>query len=182
MISGKLQVFLLTAVSLPAVCMPALAQGNNPSWQEQQIRNREMTRQALQQQAQQGPSPQVQQAERWEREWKEQHPNEPVPNFGVLSKMHRGELLNNMNTGFARMRQNRQAELQRNYGLVRQMQQQKNTAAGVTWSNAQWQQWDKTYDNDQRQAANNYLEGIRREGERQREEWRRTGVNPFATP
>ena len=62
------------------------------------------------------------------------------------------------------------------------MQQQKNTAAGVTWSNAQWQQWDKTYDNDQRQAANNYLEGIRREGERQREEWRRTGVNPFATP
>lgn len=182
MTSRRLQIFLIAAVSLSVYCLKAQAQGNNPSWQEQQIRNREMTRQALQQQAQQGPSLQVQQSQRWEREWKEQHPNEPVPNSGVLAKMHRGEILNNMNAGFARMRQNRQAELQRNYGLARQLQQQKNAAAGVTWSNAQWQQWDKTYDNDQRQAAINHAEAMWREGERQREEWRRTGVNPFATP
>lgn len=152
---------------------------NNASWQEQQVRNREMQSQALQQQAQQGYSPQVSQGQRWEDEWRQQHPGQPMPNFGQLEKMHRGEITANMNAGFDRMRQARQAELQRNHNWARDLQMKQNAEQHVTWSPAQWRQWDQRYDNEQKQNAQDYLNNIARERERMDEEWRRTGKNPY---
>jgi len=151
----------------------AAVRADNPSWEEQQARNREMTRQALQQQAQQGPSPQVLQGQRWEQEWRQQHPNEPMPSFGALEKMHRGEIMQNMNAGFARMRQNRQAELQRNYLMAKQRQESILAGQHITWTSAQWANWNQQYDQEQHQRANDYLEGVRQAGEMERREQER---------
>ncbi len=149
------------AVTTIALFNASAVRADNPSWAEQQIRNREMTRQALQQQAQQGQSPQVQQGERWEQEWRQQHPGEPMPSFGALEKMHRGEIMQNMNAGFARMRQNRQAELQRNYLWAKQNQEGILARQHITWSSQQWANWNRQYDQEQHQRANDYLEGVR---------------------
>jgi len=48
-------------------------------------------------QQQHGLSPQVLQAQRWQQEWRQQHPNEPMPTLGALEKLHRQEILQNMN-------------------------------------------------------------------------------------
>ena len=101
---------------------------------------------AMAQQAQQAPRPQVQQYERWKQEWYQQHPNEPLPIFPVLEKMHHGEIIQNMNNDFALMRQRRQAELQHEYQLSKQHQEQINAAQHVTWTAAQWKNWDREYD------------------------------------
>ena len=105
----KLRVLRVLAGSVLAVISVNSVQAQ--TWAEQQAYNRERTRQALQQQAQQGYSPQVQQGMRWENEWRQQHPGQPMPSFGALEKMHRSETMQNMNAGFDRMRQNRQREL-----------------------------------------------------------------------
>jgi hypothetical protein len=117
-----------------------------------------------------GLSPQVEQAERWKKEWREQHPNEPMPSFGALEKLHRGEIIANMNQGFAAMRQRRQAELQRNYQLAKQRQQQVLTAAHVSWTPQQWQQWDRQYDLEQQKRAQDYLKAVELSGQMAREE------------
>jgi hypothetical protein len=125
------------------------------------------------QQAQQGPSPQVQQYERWKQQWYQQHPNEPLPILPVLEKMHRGEIIQNMDNGFAQMRQRRQEELQRNYQMSKQHQEQINASQHVTWTAAQWKNWDGEYNNEQKQHAQDYLNSLKEIGEMQREEWRR---------
>jgi len=115
-------------------------------------------------------SPQVEQAERWKQEWRQQHPNEPVPNLGVLEKLHQNEIMANMNRGFAEMRQRRQAELQRNYLMAKQHQQQVLAAAHVTWTAQQWQEWDRQYDLEQQRRAQDYLKAAALAGEMAREE------------
>jgi len=138
---------------------------DNPSWAEQQIRNQERQRQALQQQAQQGQSPQVLMTQRWEREWVQQHPGEPVPNLGQLEKMHRGEIFQNTARTWTATRQNRQIELKQQYLLSRQNQQRRLDAQHITWSPQQWQNWDAQYQGQMKQNAADYLEGVRQAGE-----------------
>jgi hypothetical protein len=147
-------------------------QQQSNSWAQQQADNQRMQAAALAQQAQQAPSPQVQQYERWKQEWYQQHPNEPLPIMPVLEKMHRGEIIQNMNNGFAQMRQRRQEELQRNYQMSKQHQEQINASQHVTWTAAQWKNWDTEYDRQQQQQAQDYLDNIKKAGEMQREEWR----------
>jgi hypothetical protein len=146
------------------------ALADNPSWQEQQIRNKERERQMMQEQGQQGYSsqgltPQAQQAARWQREWTEQHPGEPMPSFGKLEKMHRGEIIQGINSTWNQTRQNRQNELRSNYLLSRRNQEQKLAAQHVTWSPQQWSNWDTEYRQQMQQHAKDYLEGVRQAGE-----------------
>ena len=148
-------------------------QQQNNSWAQQQANNQRMQAAAMAQQAQQAPRPQVQQYERWKQEWYQQHPNEPLPILPVLEKMHHGEIIQNMNNDFALMRQRRQAELQHEYQLSKQHQEQINAAQHVTWTAAQWKNWDREYDQQKRQEAQDYLNAIKQAGEMQREEWRR---------
>lgn len=105
---------------------------------------------------QQGLSPQVLQAQRWEREWKEQHPGQPVPNQGVLQKLHRQETMANINAGFAKMRADRQAELRREHQLSRRNQEQKNAAQHITWTPQQWQAWERLYEQEHKKKAEDY--------------------------
>jgi hypothetical protein len=75
-----------------------------------------------------------------------------------------------MNQGFAAMRQRRHAELQRNSQLAKQHQQQLLTAAHVTWTPQQWQQWDRQYDLEQQKRARDYLKAAVFPGQVAREE------------
>ena len=119
-------------------------------------------RQQLEQyQREHGLSPEVAQAQRWKREWQEQHPNEPVPNAGVLQKLHRQETLDNIDRGFAAMRRRRADELLHNYQLSRQHQQQILNAQHVTWTAAQWNEWNRQYDEGLRAQVRAYEEGRR---------------------
>lgn len=119
-------------------------------------------RQQLEQyQREHGLSPAVVQAQRWKREWQEQHPNEPVPNAGVLQKLHRQETLDNIQRGFTKMRQERDAELLRNYQLSRQHQQRILAAQHVTWTAEQWREWNRQYDEGLRAQVRSYEEGRR---------------------
>lgn len=79
--------------------------------------------------------------------------------------MHRGEIMQNMNSGFARMRQNRQTELQRNHLWAKQNQENILARQHITWSSQQWANWDRQYDQEERQRANDYLEAARQAGE-----------------
>ena len=126
---------------------------------------RDQREQLEQYQRQHGLSPQQQQAQRWQREWREQHPGEPLPSFGALEKLHRAETQQNINQGFAQMRQRRQAELRQEYLLSRQQQERRLAAQHVTWTAAQWQNWDHQYDLAKQQQAKDYLEGERQAGE-----------------
>jgi hypothetical protein len=104
-------------------------------------------------QQQHGVSPQAAQARRWEQEWRQQHPNEPMPSFGALEKMHRQEIIANTNRGFAAMRKARQQQLQREYLMARQLQQRQLDARHVVWSPQQWHRWDQQYEQEHQQAA-----------------------------
>ncbi len=120
-------------------------------------------------------SPQAERALRWEREWREQHPGQPVPNAGVLQKLHRQETLDITNADFDRMRAARQAELKREYLLSRRNQAQKLAAQHVTWTAQQWREWDRAYDLAQQKKAQDYLKASEQAGEifrlqREREE------------
>src|ERR1700689_5890452 len=121
-------------------------------------------------QQQHGLSPQVLQAQRWQQEWRQQHPNEPMPTLGPLEKLHRQEILQNMNQEFAKMRQERQAQLQREYLLSKQHQQQILESQHVTWTPQQWKEGDRQYDLAQHQKAQDYLNAVRQAGEMSRTE------------
>jgi hypothetical protein len=140
------------------------SQNQSQNWAEQQARNAEMTRQALQAQANQAPRPQVAQYERWKQEWAQQHPGEPLPNMGVLEKMHRDEITTNIRQDGAAMWARRRQEVQARYQMAKQMQQSKNAAQHVTWTQQQWTQWDKQYDQEQRQAAQDYINAAAQSG------------------
>lgn len=119
-------------------------------------------RQQLEQyQRQHGLSPEVAQAQRWKRDWLQRHPNEPVPDAGVLQKLHRRETIDNIKRGFAKMREERKATLLRNYLLSRQHQQQILAARHVTWTPAQWSEWNRRYDEGLRAQVRSYEEGRR---------------------
>jgi len=117
-----------------------------------------------------GLSPQVLQAQRWQQEWRQQHPNEPMPTLGDLEKLHRQEILHNMNQDFAKMRQARQAQLQREYLLSKQHQQQILASQHVTWTPQQWKNWDRQYDLAQQQKAQDYLKAVAEAGAMSRTE------------
>ena len=112
------------------------------------------------------------QYERWKREWVQQHPGEPIPNLGVLEHLHEGEIIANTNADMARMRQARQAQLQAEYRKARLDQQRALPAQHIVWTTEQWKAWDREYDLQRRQSAEEYLDGIRQaakiEEERQR--------------
>ena len=110
-------------------------------------------------------SPQVAQRLRWEAEWRQQHPGEPMPNPGQMQKLHRAEIIANSNAGFAKMRAQRQAELQRQYQLSRANQERQLDAQHIAWTPTQWQQWDRQYDRAQQQKAQDYLNAVRQAGE-----------------
>ena len=117
-----------------------------------------------------GLSPQVEQAQRWEREWKAQHPGQPVPNAGELQKLHRDETLATMNADFARMRAQRQADLRREYQMSRDHQARQLAAQHITWTPQQWKAWDRQYDLAQQQKAQDYLKAVELSGEMARQE------------
>jgi len=110
-------------------------------------------------------SPDVVQRLRWEQEWRTQHPGEPMPNPGQMQKLHRDEIIANTNAGFAKMRAQRQAQLQHEYQLSRANQQRQLDAQHVHWTAQQWQQWDRQYDAAQRQKAQDYLNAVKQAGE-----------------
>ena len=110
-------------------------------------------------------SPQVAQRLRWEAEWRQQHPGEPMPNPGQMQKLHRDEIIANTNAGFAKMRAQRQAQLQHEYQMSRANQQRQLDARHITWTPAQWKEWDRQYDRAQQQKAQDYLNGVRQAGE-----------------
>lgn len=110
-------------------------------------------------------SPDAVQRLRWEQEWRQQHPGEPMPNPGQMQKLHRGEIIANTNAGFARMRAQRQAQLQHEYQVTRAHQAQVNAQNHVTWTPAQWQAWDRQYDRAQQQKAEDYKRGVEQAGE-----------------
>jgi hypothetical protein len=160
-----LRLSLIVGLACPVAMVAATPAIADNSWEEQQRQNAQMQRQALQQQAAQGYSPSVGMGQRWEAEWRQQHPGEPMPSFGALEKLHRSEIMNNTNQGFAQMRANRQAELQRNYSMAKQNQERENAARHITWSAQQWQAWDRQYDGQMRQNAQDYLNGVRQAGD-----------------
>jgi hypothetical protein len=167
---------LILGLATPAALLgaaAALAQSQTLTWQQQQERNAQMQRQALMQQSREAPSAGVSMVDRWTQEWKQQHPGQPVPSLPVLEHMHEGDIQANINAGFAAMRARRQAELQSEYLRAKQIQQRQLDAQHVTWNAQQWAAWNKQYDDAKHQEANDYLEMVRREGERQREEMRR---------
>jgi hypothetical protein len=153
----------LGVTALAAVSWVAPAHAETPYERDQRI-------QLEQYQQQHGLSPQVLQAQRWQQEWRQQHPNEPMPTLGDLEKLHRQEILQNMNQDFAKMRQERQAQLQHEYLLSKQHQQQILTAQHVTWTPQQWKDWDRQYDLAQQQKAQDYLNAVRQAGEMSRTE------------
>ena len=110
-------------------------------------------------------SPQVQQRLRWEAEWRQQHPGEPMPNPGQMQKLHRAETQANINAGFARMRAQRQADLQREYQLSRANQQRQLDARHVSWTPQQWKAWDRQYDLGQQAKAQAYRDAVKQAGE-----------------
>jgi hypothetical protein len=121
-------------------------------------------------QKQHGLSPQVQQTQRWEQEWRQQHPNEPMPNLGVLEKLHRQETINNMNQGFAKLRADRQVKLQQEHQMARQIQQRALDTQRITWSAQQWANWEKEYSRQHRQQAEDYAKTWELSGQMAREE------------
>lgn len=141
------------------------AQQQSQNWAEQQARNAEMTRQALQSQANQAPRPQVVQYERWKQEWVQQHPGEPVPNLGELEKLHHDEIMSNIQRDGAAMWARRRQEVQAKYQMARQVQERRNAAQHVSWTKQQWDRWDKQYDQDQQQQARDYVNAFGKMGE-----------------
>ena len=54
--------------------------------------------------------------------------------------------------------------------MAKQRQQQLLTAAHVTWTPQQWQQWDRQYDLEQQKRAQDYLKAAELSGQMAREE------------
>ena len=129
-----------------------------------------MTKAALAQQAQQPVRPQVLQYQRWQNEWRQQHPGEAMPSLGVLEHMHENELVANTQADGQRMWAARQAQLKANYQTARQMQERKNAAQHVTWNSQQWENWDKAYDQQMHQQAIDYEHAREQAGEELRAE------------
>ena len=171
--SVGLSLIVIAAAAAPALAQQQLTpaqQQQAQNWAEQQARNAAMTQSALAQQAQQPVRPQVLQYQRWQNEWKQQHPGEPMPSLGVLEHMHEKELVANTQADGQRMWAARQAELKANYQRARQMQEQKNAAQHVTWNSQQWATWDKAYDLEMRQQAIDYERARQQAGEELRAE------------
>jgi hypothetical protein len=93
-----------------------------------------------------------------------------MPTLGALEKLHRQEILQNMDQDFAKMRQERQAQLQREYLLSKQNQMRILASQHVTWTPQQWKEWDRQYDLAQQQKAQDYLNAVRQAGEMSRTE------------
>ncbi|MDR3615972.1 MAG: hypothetical protein P4L53_20610 [Candidatus Obscuribacterales bacterium] len=134
----------------------------NLSFQEQQIRNKQREQQLMQQQASQPVNPSTLQAQRWQDEWRQQHPGESMPNAGQLQKMHSTEIQNSITNGFAAMRQRQSAKSREEYDLATQISKRNAAQSGVPWSKAQF---DRDYEQSHIDHAKAYLEAVRQAGE-----------------
>ncbi len=161
-----MKIHLMATVLLASLA--AVAQAETPYEADQ--------RQQLEKAQREGTlSPQVQQRLRWEAEWRQQHPGERMPNPGQMQKLHQSETLANIQASGAQMRAKRQADLQREYQMVRANQQRQLDAQHVHWTPQQWQAWDRQYSQAHKQQADDYLKarelaGQISEGERQHDE------------
>jgi hypothetical protein len=106
---------------------------------------------------------------RWQAEWRTQHPGEPMPNDGVLQKLHRDELIQQSNADWVAGRQKRQEELRREYLLSRYNQQQINAKSGIKWNDAQWRAWDRRYSDEHKKQAEDFAKAWALMGEMARE-------------
>ena len=107
---------------------------------------------------------------RWQAQWRTEHPGQPMPNDGVLQKLHRDELLQLSNAGWEAGRKQRQEELKREYLLSRYNQQQINVKNGVTWNDAQWRTWDQRYNAEHKQQAEDFVRNWAAMGEMARQQ------------
>ena len=160
-----------------SVQQPAQAQ----SWAEQQARNQERQRQALQQQAQSGYSPnglsgQALQTQRWEQQYAAEHPGQPMLNPGQLQKLHSSEIQAEIRAGGEQMRARRQADLQAQHQMAKEMKQQALAAQHITWSPRQWANWENEFTLSQKAQADAFLEGIRIRREIDSEDMRRRAL------
>ena len=106
---------------------------------------------------------------RWQAEWRAQHPGDPMPNDGVLQKLHRNELIQQSNADWDAGRKKRQEALRREYFLSRYNQQQINAKNGTKWTDAQWRAWDQHYNAEHKQQAEDFARNWEKMGEMARE-------------
>jgi hypothetical protein len=145
-------------------------QSQSQSWADQQARNAAMQKAALAAQAQQPVRPQVAQYQRWQDEWRQTHPGEPMPTLAQFEKMHSAEIQADVRARGQKMWADRQAQLKADYLHARQMQEQRNAAQHVTWNSQQWAAFARDYDRQKHQEADDYLKAVAQAGEEFRAE------------
>jgi hypothetical protein len=107
---------------------------------------------------------------RWQAQYRAEHPGQPMPNDGVLQKLHRDELIKQTNADWDAGRKERQDELKREYLLSRYNQQQINTKNGVKWTDAQWRAWDQRYSDEHQKQAEDFAKSWALMGEMARQQ------------
>jgi len=120
--------------------------------------------------AAQGQETYMQKLDRWQKEFRRDHPGEQMPNDGQLQKMHRDELIAQTNKDMAKGRELRQQELRHEYLLLRHNQMQVNAKNGVTWTDAQWRAWDEEYNRQREDEARAWLQAWYQMGQLAREQ------------
>jgi hypothetical protein len=141
---------------------PKFTPSPNLSWQDQQIRNKQREQQLMQQQAAQPVNSSILQSQRWENEWRQQHPGQPMPNAGQLQKMHSAEIQGNIKNGWAQMRQRQAVKANEEYQMATEISKRNAARDGVTWSKAQF---ERDYDQSHKDQADAYLESVRQSRE-----------------
>lgn len=155
--------FALAVAGMLAICWTLDTRAESPYERDQ--------RQQMERAQQAGTlSPDAQKMLRWQQEWRQKHPGEPMPNAGRLEKMHRDEITATMNQDWANRRALRQEQLKRNYLMARQMQARQLARQRITWTPQQWKQWDEEYVAQQKQDAQDYLKAWAQMGEMARQE------------
>ena len=111
--------------------------------------------------------------QRWTEEWKQQHPGQPVPNAGLIEKMHSAEIKQQIQQSGREMWAKRQADIRADYQAARHRQELQNQANHVTWTAGQWAQWNDSYQAARKAEAAAYMNGSGMSGEMARKEARR---------
>jgi hypothetical protein len=107
---------------------------------------------------------------RWQAQYRAEHPGQPMPNDGVLQKLHRNELIQQSNADWDAGRKEREATLRREYLLSRYNQQQINAKNGVKWTDAQWRAWDQRYSDEHQKQAEDFAKNWALMGEMARQQ------------
>ncbi|MEO8466802.1 MAG: hypothetical protein ABI640_15805 [Gammaproteobacteria bacterium] len=120
--------------------------------------------------AAQGQETYMQKIDRWQKEFRKDHPGQPMLSDGQLQKLHRDELIAQSNKDMADGRELRQQQLRHEYLLLRHDQMQTNAKNGVTWNAAQWRAWDEEYNRQREDQARAWLQAWYQMGELAREQ------------